>query len=383
MTHLRSAFGPPSGKHAGRPSQADDSPQGLSPVAAQPPRGGAASGPAKPVPRQPLDAVCAAAPVPPMALPAKTFVRVVEIWVPGADGTLLEFGGGLYGSARGFGALSRRMCFGRGEGLPGRVWSSGRPIILAQLADGYFLRARAAGAEGLTCAVALPVFGGERPSDLRAVVVMFCGDDETHVGAIELWHNDAGAGEDLKLDEGYYGGTAEIFEFVSRNTAFRKGFGLPGLAWDSGLPVVMPDLGKSTRFLRADSARKVGINRGFALPIATPGNDSYVMCFLSALATPIVRRIETWRPDAERRHLLRSEGFCETAGVLAAGATRVEAGKGAIGRAWQDGVPLIAETLDAEAQALAAEARGAGVSSLLALPLWRNGGVAAVVAWYV
>ena len=177
---------------------------------------------------------------------SKTFIRVIELWVPSADGSLLEFGGGLYGTAGRFGALSRNMCFGRDEGLPGRAWASGRPIVLKQLADGYFLRARAASAEGLTCAVALPVFAGSADSDLRAVLVLFCGDDEAHVGAIELWHNDAATSTDLKLDDGYYGGTAEIFEFVSRHTSFRAGFGLPGLAWASGLPVFMPEIGRAS-----------------------------------------------------------------------------------------------------------------------------------------
>ncbi len=313
----------------------------------------------------------------------KSFIRVIEIWVPGADGTLLEFGGGLYGSARGFGALSRRMCFGRGEGLPGRVWASGRPIILKQLADGYFLRARAARAEGLTCAVALPVYAGSAGSELRAVVVLFCGDDEAHVGAIELWHNDAAASTDLKLDEGYYGGTAGVFEFVSRHTSFRRGFGLPGLAWESGLPAFMPDLGKGTRFLRADSALKVGINRGFALPCAVPGSDTFVMCFLSALATPIVRRFEIWVPDAQGGALSRIEGFCEVRGALAAGEPRIVPGHGVLGRAFAEQRPLIAETLDDEGASIAADAREAGLVSLLALPIWRDDGVAAVVAWYV
>ena len=51
----RSAFGPPAGKYADWPSQAKNSPQGLFFVAAQPPQEGAASGPAKPDPRRPLD----------------------------------------------------------------------------------------------------------------------------------------------------------------------------------------------------------------------------------------------------------------------------------------------------------------------------------------
>jgi hypothetical protein len=311
----------------------------------------------------------------------KTFIRVVEVWTPSADGTLLEFSAGLYGAARGFGAISRHMVFGRGEGLPGRAWESRRPIILKQLADSYFLRARAAAAEGLTSAIALPLFDRSR---LTAVLVIFCGDDRSHVGAIELWHNDPSRSPDLTLAEGYYGGTAEVFEFMSRHLSFRRGFGLPGLAWDSGLPVFMPDLGKGTRFLRADSALKVGINRGFALPCSTPGRDTWVLAFLSALATPIVRRLETWLPDADYRYLLRHDGFCEVQGVLEPRglADRIERGQGALGRALANGVPAIAEQARDEPGLSGDGARQAGLDALVALPLWRGGRVVAVMAWF-
>jgi len=221
----------------------------------------------------------------------RTFIRAVEVWVPDAGHTLLEWGGGLYPDAPRFGAVSRTMCFGRAEGLPGQAWDLGRPIVLKQFEGSYFLRARAAAAEGLTCGIALPFFHGE---SLSAVMVVFCGDNASHAGAIELWHSEPEVSPDMTLDDGYYGTTAEVFEFVARQTAFRKGFGLPGLAWDSGLPVFMPDLGKGTRFIRADSAVQVGINRGLAIPCSARGSGVWVMAFLSALGTPIVRRVETW-----------------------------------------------------------------------------------------
>ena len=69
-------------------------------------------------------------------MPTKTFIRVVEVWVPDAEQSLLEFGGGLYGSAARFGMASRSMCFGRGEGLPGRAWDEDRPQLLASRREG-------------------------------------------------------------------------------------------------------------------------------------------------------------------------------------------------------------------------------------------------------
>ena len=38
-----------------------------------------------------------------------------------------------------------------------------------------------------------------------AVMVLFCGDDEKHVGAIELWHNDPEKSDEMGLVDGYYG----------------------------------------------------------------------------------------------------------------------------------------------------------------------------------
>ena len=120
--------------------------------------------------------------------------------------------------------VSHSMCFGRGEGLPGRGWDEGRPIVLRELDPAVVRRSEPARAEGLTCAIALPIFAGDT---LKAVLVMFCGDDDEHAGAIELWRNDPAESKDMTLDDGYYGTTADAFEFISRRTSFRKGVGLP------------------------------------------------------------------------------------------------------------------------------------------------------------
>jgi len=311
----------------------------------------------------------------------KTFIRAVEVWVPDAGHTLLEWGGGLYPDAPRFGAASRTMCFGRAEGLPGQAWDTGRPIVLKRFEGSYFLRTRAAAAEGLTCGIALPFFHGER---LTAVLVIFCGDSASHAGAIELWHAAPIESPDMTLDDGYYGSTAEVFEFVARQTAFRKGFGLPGLAWASGVPVFMPDLGKGTRFIRADSALQVGINRGLAIPCSARGDDVWVMAMLSALGTPIVRRFETWLPDAGGQHLLRREGFCEVRGAIGPGtaADRVEIHEGALGQALAQRAPAIAQDAVQHPGAAGRAAGEVGLRSMVALPVLKAGGVAAVVAWY-
>jgi hypothetical protein len=313
----------------------------------------------------------------------QSFIRVVEVWVPGNDRSTLEFSAGLYGSATRFGALSRQMCFGYGEGLPGAAWQSGRPIVLKQFEGANFRRTQAAAAEGLTCGIALPIFAGDF---LTAVLVIFCGDDHAHAGAIELWENDPSLTRDLTLADGYYGTTADAFEFISRRTAFRKGTGLPGLAWQSGLPVFQEDLGKGERFLRADSAVKVGINRGFAMPCTSRDGRHYVMAFLSAMATPLVRRFETWLPDADAdgERLHRAGGFCEVTGTLGegAGSDFIEWGQGTLGRAFFTGVPAVGENAASEPGSVGVAACAALLDAVVALPVLRDGRLQAVVAWY-
>ena len=270
---------------------------------------------------------------------AKTFVRIIEYWVPNTNGSLLEFGGGLFGKAASFGAITRRLCFGRGEGLPGQAWDLGHPVMLKQFKGSYFQRIAAADDEGLTCGIAMPTFVDGR---LTAVTVLFCGDDTNHAGAIELWANEPTRSKDMRLVDGYYGSTGDTFEFVSRNTSFRQGNGLPGMAWEQGKPVFLENLGKGSGFLRADNAVKVGINRGFAIPCATQDGSNQVMAFLSALATPIARRVEIWEPDANGLQLRRTLGFSEADGRLDAPAhAATEAASGPLGQAFATGVPAV------------------------------------------
>jgi PAS domain S-box-containing protein len=83
----------------------------------------------------------------------------VATWIaPGVDGERFE-------------SATRVLRLGRGEGLPGRVWRTGRPARIGDLgADPNFPRAVPARRAGLCCALAFPVRGA------RAVI-----------GAIELF----------------------------------------------------------------------------------------------------------------------------------------------------------------------------------------------------
>ncbi|MDP9046024.1 MAG: GAF domain-containing protein, partial [Pseudomonadota bacterium] len=242
-----------------------------------------------------------------------TFIRAAEIWVPDAQGQLLEFGSGLYPQAPGFGHASRSMCFGRGEGLPGRVWDEARPVLLNDLQGGYFQRAAAAKAAGLTRAIAFPSFFGDL---FKAVVVFFCGDSGTSSGAIELWRHDPGEGPDLVLADGVYAASDAAFEAASRLTRLGPGVGLPGAAWQTQACVLLDGVSSSPRFARAGLAAATGLNRGLAMPCPVPGPVDHVLAFLSAPEMPIATRIERWVAGADAQTLRRAQGFDEALGNL-------------------------------------------------------------------
>ncbi|MBL8471869.1 MAG: GAF domain-containing protein [Rhodocyclaceae bacterium] len=310
----------------------------------------------------------------------KTFIQVTEIWTPSRDRSILEFHDGWYGDHQSFGIVSRKMCFGYGEGLPGKAWAERRPVIFTDLQNAYFLRADAARRAGLNCGVALPVFAGDF---LLAVLVFFCASDEKHVGAIELWHNDPATDAELKLEDGYFG-IAESFRTVAQNTRFARGVGLPGLAWDSGMPQIMEDLGHSGLFVRSDDARRIGINKGLALPSPYAPGQNYVMTFLSALGTPIARRFEIWVPKADGSALAFLTGECDRKPGYGAAFANVELAPGAsaLSKCWTNGLPVLSDSIASEQTPLGASAKSAELDSVVTIPVLESGRVCAVTAMY-
>lgn len=315
------------------------------------------------------------------AAPAKQpFIRATEIWVPTADRKQLQLGAGLYGPLRAFEAVSQQTQFGYDEGLPGKAWAAGHPIVLKDLTNSYFKRGDAASAAGLTCAVALPIFAGQF---LIAVLVLFCGDDREHVGAIELWHTPPGSVE-MGLVDGYYG-TADALEWNSRHIKFMHGIGLPGRVWATAMPVIMEDLGRSRQFLRWADAERVGINHGIGIPCGRDGEGAWVLTLLSALGTPIARRFESWVPDADHGGLVLHAGYCEHAADLASvyRSVVVPPDGGLLGHVWRTGAPALASELTSEPAVIAASTAEAGLTTMVAMPVIANAALKAVVAWYL
>jgi hypothetical protein len=307
-----------------------------------------------------------------------TFVKVAEVWLP--DGDKLVFAGGDYGGLAAFEEASRQTSFAKGEGLPGKAWAEARPVVLKEFDGSYFQRTEAARAVGLTSAVAIPVFAG---TVLKAVLVVLCADDDSRVGAIEVWtEDDAGL---LGLDDGYYG-AAQEFEFVSKRTHFPKGQGLPGAVWSAATPILMRDLGSGYRFIRASAAGAAGLTTGLGIPVSVPGDTRYVMTLLSAIGTPLAHRFEIWAVTPERPGRPASaqliDGICEKQGPLwkddGSGVVpdrpTATAWKGHLGKVLGSGVPAVQS---------GSGGLPAGYTSFVGLPLYRGGELAHIVAWYI
>ena len=304
----------------------------------------------------------------------KTFIKVTEIWIPDKNRTQLEFGSGLYGGLTNFKAASEQQQFAYNEGLPGKAWAAGHPIVLTKFEHSYFKRTAAAQEAGLTCGIAIPVFSGDF---LMAVVVFLCGDDEDHAGAIEVWCNNPASEKQLTVMDGYYG-TLHSFEQLSRRISVPKGQGLAGLAWETGLPVLIDDISKADSFIRAADAKQAGISMGIGIPVSDNPGSSYIMTFLSAKATPIAKRIQIWMPDPSGHQLICRQGYSKNGNDLAKifEATPVTKGAGALGRVWLTGMPVI--TGDHEPDY---NPELDNLSSMLAIPVIEQGRLTAIVSF--
>ena len=294
---------------------------------------------------------------------------------------MLEFGSGLFASLT-LAGISRNMCFGRAEGLPGQAWDEGRPILLKQFIGSNFRRTAAARAAGLGSAVAVPMFAGER---LTSVLVFFCGDDTAERGAIELWRNDPRVTTDMTLVDGRYGAQAGELEALSRETFLPRGTGLPGLAWQRGGTVYngRPGRGGPLPARRHRGRCRAAPWPGDPLPFAGPAEPcADLPRTLRHCRSPCGSK--SGRPTQPVPHLRRGLGFCEAEGPLtsAAADVAVTAGEGCVARAFRTGVPALTPAAASEPGPVGVSAGACRADALVALPIVSEGEVVEVLALY-
>ncbi|GLH74430.1 hypothetical protein GETHLI_29320 [Geothrix limicola] len=98
-----------------------------------------------------------------------------------------------------------------------------------------------------------------------------------------LWMLDEAAG-DLRIHSTWSAPDFhdEDFKAASTKLRFAPGQGLPGLTWSEGRPYWMEDLLVDERFLRRESARKAGLQSGFAFPVRLQERVLGVMAFFAS-----------------------------------------------------------------------------------------------------
>jgi hypothetical protein len=171
----------------------------------------------------------------------------------------------------------------------------------------------------------------------------------------------------------------EQFETISRQIHMPKGQGIPGIAWATGMPVLREDIGKVNEFIRSVDAQLAGITTVLGIPVGNSDEQSYVMTFLSAKATPIAKRIQIWIPDLRGKQLVCQQGYSKNSNNLAEifETISVNKGVGALGRVWLTGMPVISGNLD-EAEY---NPELDSLNSMLAIPVIELGRLKAIVAF--
>jgi hypothetical protein len=240
-------------------------------------------------------------------------VQGAELWVPKEDALVLR--AGAYGPHTEFARVSARSRFRRGEGLPGAVWERERALVWSDLGT-HFVRAEYAAVAGIDGALGFPWFHGR---ELVGVVTLLLTSATDAIGCIELWNHESPL-EALKHGGGHYVNVSD-FARLSRLIQFPYAAGLPGLAWSTGMPVLVDDVRASSDFVRAGPAASAGLARGVSVPLFRERKVIHVLAFLCGGTHAFLRAFElfVWEDQGLVSRVRRDD---RTPGELAPGMPR-------------------------------------------------------------
>jgi hypothetical protein len=308
-----------------------------------------------------------------------SLMPVCELWIPDAPGVFLRCAAGSYVGHEEFGDKSGDVAFAKGEGLPGRVWTSRQPEILTTLgAPSDFVRAKAAAATGLSAGVGLPILRGEH---VAAVLTFLSAQSDKPTGMMEVWSPNADSSA-LTWRSGFYGALQDA-QSESVATRFKLGEGLPGRAWKTRLPELVTTLSLvSDNFVRHKVAKAAGLTTGIAIPIMLGVQVQSIVTLLSTSEMPFGQVMEIWIPSDDDKVLERKEGYYGKFGKFHDdGTTQTFArGEGLPGQVWESAMPQLIAPLDEKSGfARYQSARSAELSVAIGIPIIDGGRVTAVI----
>jgi hypothetical protein len=304
-----------------------------------------------------------------------TFFQAAEVWVPDPVDSCLTLAGGSYGPHVEFREASIPRRFGRGEGLPGRIWETGRPWVLSHFRDGSgFQRYEAAMHCKLAAGIGIPVVRRRR---IQAILLLLFGDTTDTPGIAEVWAP-ASQGEHLRLQSGHFG-DFDAFRRLSSAVSFEPGLGLPGRVWKTQIPEIWADVSRDESFIRAAAAASYDLTTGLAWPCDDRSASIAVM--LSSRRVPLARAVEVWVPNPNGLLTLANAVYSNADHLRAQPATVLGGhADGFIARAHAEGFPTLfgrPEDLDSKR---VAGAYASQITRGIAIPVWNNERVTAVVS---
>lgn len=303
-----------------------------------------------------------------------TFFQAAEVWVPDPVDACLRFAGGSYGPHAEFRDVSVQRRFARGEGLPGRIWETGRPWVLSHFRDGSgFQRYEAARNCHLAAGIGIPVVRRRR---IHAVFLLLFGDAAETPGIAEVWAPSS-QGDHLRLQSGHFG-DFDAFRRLSSAVSFEPGLGLPGRVWKGQVPEVWADVSRDESFIRAAAAASYDLTTGLAWPCDERSASIAVM--LSSRRIPLARVVEVWTPNASGVLALSNAVYSNADHLrLQPGTALADPTDGFVARAHAEGFPtLFGRPEDLDARRVAG-AYASQVSRGIAMPVWNNERVTSVV----
>lgn len=163
------------------------------------------------------------------------------------------------------------------------------------------------------------------------------------------------------------------FAAKSRQITFERGEGLPGIAWEKGLPVVSQELPEDD-FVRGEAARRVGISCLVAVPAMQADKCRGVVSFLCRGGENLQGAFEVWHRN-DRDELGLSSSYysnLERFGAVSQ-CVRFPRRAGLPGETWSDREPKILSRVGLSKNFMrAAGARAENLSVAIAWPIMRN-----------
>lgn len=318
----------------------------------------------------------AAGSAPGRPMPTSNCLKGIEVWTPSAADDCLELSQSVYRDAAYFRETSTHMTFRRGEGLPGRVWTSRAPVFMRELITTDFVRSQAASAVGMTTAIGFPIFAS---GEIQSIILLLLDTRYQMKAAFESWHYDP-AVSSLKLAGGTYV-NCERLRRLTEFMSFPVGSGLPGIAAEQRLPCAGARFAEGTAAVRGVALAAERLMSGVALPLTDSGNDiSDVFLLFNAESSPVFSLLQVWKPTADGTRLTLVSEHVDGVPSLTSQLQEVSQAQlsGPAHEAWVQGHPVVVNTSEDLVPSIPTALPGTCAAAGIAIPTIVDGVVSAV-----